>query len=447
MILKLELDETLGQVWTPSKLANEMVCEAFSLFPSAKKILDPACGPATFSKAIHLVAPKDIELTCFDIDQRMQRVTAHINQTLALKGRTLNQDYLLDTTLENTFDIIVMNPPYIRQELITKQNKENYHLYLSKKLDEVIDKKSNLFALFLLKSIIDLVPNGILCAIVFDAVKNSAYGKKTLSILDKHAELISSKTIKTPFENVLIDAQILFYRKRTNPLLKIIESQSSENNNYVELQYLLNTRRGTALPKRQPFLADTSDKYYDCSSPFFIKQSRLEGLVIEPDQRIYLPNTKMESNEEFQAWMNSRLEAYGLSLNKRLVKPVKGYIAFNYYIRSAPRHLWNKDNIALSDNFYVSCPNNDFPADAAWLLLNSNQYLNKLVSAARSMGNGLLKLQLYEYKSVMVPNWNLFTPQDIRGLSDLAQELIGRGAKYEEVQMIATNFVNKIIHE
>ncbi|MFV5591731.1 Eco57I restriction-modification methylase domain-containing protein [Acinetobacter variabilis] len=447
MILQLKLDETLGQVWTPSKLANEMVREAFSLFPSAKKILDPACGPATFSKAIHLVASKDVELTCFDIDQRMQQVTADINQTLALKGRTLHQDYLLDTNLENTFDIIVMNPPYIRQELITKQNKENYHLYLSNKLDESIDKKSNLFALFLLKGIIDLVPNGILCAIVFDAVKNSAYGKKTLSILNKHAELISSKTVKTPFENVLIDAQILLYRKRVNPLLKEVESQPLENNNYVELNNLLSTRRGTALPKRQPFLAEASDKYYDYSSPFFIKQSRLEGLVIEPDQRIYLPDTKMELNEEFQAWMKNRLESFDLSLNKRLIKPVRGYIAFNYYIRSAPRHLWNKDNIALSDNFYVSTPNNEFPADAAWLLLNSNQYLNRIVSAARNMGNGLSKLQLYEYKGVMVPNWNLLTPQEIAELSQLAQELIKRGAKYEEVQKIATNFLKKIIHE
>ncbi len=445
MRLGLELDETLGQVWTPDDIANEMVREAFVLSPNAKKILDPACGPATFSKAINQLNFKEIELICYDVDPRMYNFTSHVNQKLELRGETRNQDYLLDSSLESNFDLVIMNPPYIRHERIQREIKENYHQYLSTKLGASIDKKSNLFALFLLKGILDLAPNGILCAIVFDAVQNSAYGKKTLSILNKYAELISTKTVIAPFKNVLIDAQILLYRKREKQISSVIEHNVSKSNLFIPLEELLKSRRGTALPKRAPFLANIGDKYYSYSSPFFIKQSRLDGLVIKPDQRIYLNNSESERVADYQEWMKERLEKYNISENKKNVNPIKGGIAFNYYIRNAPRHLWNKDNIALSDNFYVSDPKNDFPAEVAWLLLNSDQYLNRFIASARNQGNGLLKLQLYEYKNVLLPNWNLLSPVDIAELSHLSKSLIQSGAQPKKVQEIATNVVKKLM--
>ncbi|ENW08241.1 hypothetical protein F934_00416 [Acinetobacter beijerinckii ANC 3835] len=445
MRLGLELDETLGQVWTPDEIANEMAREAFVLIPNAKKILDPACGPATFSKAINQLNFKEIELICYDVDPRMHNFTSHVNQKIELRGETRNQDYLLDSSLENSFDLVIMNPPYIRQELIEREIKERYHQYLGTKLGVSIDKKSNLFALFLLKGILDLAPNGILCAIVFDAVQNSAYGKKTLDILNKYAELISTKTVATPFKDVLIDAQILLYRKRENQISTVKEHCESKDNFLIPLEELLKSRRGTALPKRAPFLANTGDKYYKYSSPFFIKQSRLEGLVIKSDQRIYLTNSEFERVADYQQWMKERLEKHNLSENQKNVKPVKGSIAFNYYIRNAPRHLWNKDNIALSDNFYVSEPKGDFPAEVAWLLLNSDQYLNRLIASARNQGNGLRKLQLYEYKNVLLPNWNLLSPVDVAELSHLSKSLIQSGAQSKKVQEISTDMVKKLM--
>ncbi|WP_321158112.1 hypothetical protein, partial [Providencia stuartii] len=78
MKLNLELDESLGQVWTPDEIAYEMVRDAFSLIPNAKKILDPSCGPATFSKAISKLNHQEIELTCYDVDPRMQSITKEI---------------------------------------------------------------------------------------------------------------------------------------------------------------------------------------------------------------------------------------------------------------------------------------------------------------------------------------------------------------------------------
>ncbi|SUC19804.1 Modification methylase TaqI [Proteus mirabilis] len=447
MKLNLELDESLGQVWTPDEIAYEMVRDAFSLIPNAKKILDPSCGPATFSKAISKLNHQEIELTCYDVDPRMQSITKEINHNLNINSKTYNQDYLLDFSLENNFDLVIMNPPYIRQEKIKSEVKAKYNEYLNSKFGVIIDKKSNLFALFLLKGILDLAPGGILCAIVFDAVKNSGYGKKTLSLLRQHAELISSKSVKTPFENVIIDAQILFYRKREQKFLGIekYENQAPSDSKLKALEQLLVTRRGTSLPKRAPFFAEQADPFFSFSSPFFIKQSRLNGLVIKPDHRIYLSTSVLEKNVDFQIWMKERLEKYNINERKKLIKPVIGKIVFNYYIRNAPRHLWNAHNIALSDNFYVSEPKNNFPPEAAWLLLNSEQYLNRLISASRNQGMGLLKLQLYEYKNVLLPNWNLLNNINIIEISNEANQLIQNNATYEVIKNTATNLVKKLM--
>lgn len=442
--MSFKLNEDLGQVWTPDDIADQMVREAFRVTPNAGKVLDPACGPGTFSKAISRCYGKEVYLTCYDVDPRMYQTTYKLHQKLGFKGEVINRDYLLDTSLRNSFDLIIMNPPYIRQEKIGKNNKEKYHDYLSTILCEKIDRRSNLFSLFMLKGLIDLSPNGVLCAIVFDAIKKSIYGRKTLAIFSKYAELISSKGVKAPFENVLIDAEIFLFRKKSK---KILFNEKMEvrdlDSNLVPLEDLLETKRGTALPRRAPFLASFGEKYYEYSLPFFIKQANLKGLVIKPDNRIYLPDPKLEEESDYLEWMETRLHKYDLHKRQRLVRAVKGSIAFNYYIRKAPRHLWNKDRIALSDNFYVSETKNNFPVEVAWLLLNSEQYLSKLRAAASNQGSGLLKLQLYEYKSVMLPNWMKLSNEDVEELSVLAKSLIEKDAKYEEVKSVATCFVKK----
>ena len=434
---ELILNSELGQVWTPLAVATEMVKDAMHAHQSAMRVLDPACGPATFSIALNKAGIRDIELTCYDIDERMGIETSTKNLELGFSGKTITSDYLADQSLAGVFDLVIMNPPYIRQELIQKEKKDSYHQYLSKALGIPVDKKSNLFALFMLKGIVDIASGGILCAIVYDAITQSGYGKKTLSIMDRHAELLSSKSIQAPFDGVLVDAQILLYRKRNYVIPELFLPTELSDSTLVPIGDLLQVRRGTALPVRKAYLASPDDPYYDKSSPFFIKQSRLDGLVVNPDKQAYLADAHNLPNERFKSWITERVIANNVSANKLAIKAVRGPIVFNYYIRNAPRHLWNMNNVALSDNFYVSNPLGDFPAEVAWLLLNSDTYLNSLTDSARNQGSGLLKLQLYEYKQVMVPDWRRLSNRKIKAISDKALNLISDGAAYDTVRKTA----------
>ena len=255
----LILDPKLGQVWTPWLVALEMTSMSIKAFgnSSIKKILDPACGPATFSKALCEAKIKGASLNCYDIDERMTSFTKLVNSSAGFEGVTLKRDYLADTSLEKSHDLVIMNPPYIRQELIPIKCKDDYHQYLNRKLGSVIDKRSNLFVLFMLKGIVDLKSNGIMCAIVYDAISHSLYGKKALGILYQHAELLDSKHVQAPFNGVLIDAQILVFRKRAVPLENITNTPLIQHKpGTISLGQLIDTKRGTALQYRKAFLAN-----------------------------------------------------------------------------------------------------------------------------------------------------------------------------------------------
>lgn len=434
----LQKNAKLGQVWTPNDLANKMARMALSARKNIWKILDPACGPATFSMALHTEGSSGLHLDSLDIDERMVRYTAVQNKALGFSGSARTQDYLADTTLEGKYDLVIMNPPYIRQEQISSGNKNSYCKYLERHLACRIDRRSNLFALFLLKGLLDLRVDGILCAIVYDAVTQSGYGGKTLAIIERHAQYLSSDNVRTPFDGVLVDAQILLYRKYGSRKPKAQSKVSKPEAGCVSLDALLKSRRGTALPVRKGYLAEKADPFFTASVPFFIKQGKLKGLVIQPDARAYLEDSFADNNYDFVVWLKNRAKLNGIKLSRLSIPPVNGRILFNYYIRNAPRHLWNGSRIAVSDNFYVSHTKDFFPAEVAWLLLNSDQYLERLVAAARNQGNGLKKLQLYEYNQVMVPDWRLIDEPHLETLRKHATNLIDSNPDIESAKRIAT---------
>lgn len=433
LLLKAEL----GQVWTPADVAMKMVKKALAINKCVRKVLDPACGPATFSVALHKAGARGIELDCYDVDERMKEFTASRNTKLGFSGTTKLQDYLADTGLAGSFDLVITNPPYIRQESIPHDAKNLYHKYLEEALGEAIDRRANLFALFLIKGIVDLVDGGIMCAIVYDAITQSGYGKKTLALLAQHAELLSSTSVQAPFDGVLVDAQILLYRKRAVALPKSEKCLPQDEPGCVPLETLLATKRGTALPVRKGYLATDGEPHFQHSVPFFIKQSKLEGLVVEADAKAYLAESLSSNSPAVAEWLKERAGKNGVHLPQVSVNAVRGQIAFNYYIRNAPRHLWNKNGVAIADNFYVSTTTECFPAEVAWLLLNSDKYLDRLVSAARNQGSGLKKLQLYEYRQVQLPDWRNLSKRTISSLRKVAIALINDGADYNSVRTTA----------
>jgi len=422
----------LGQFWTPDDIALDMAKALLALLPEGGRILDPACGPATFSEALWHAGARQINLDCIDTDSRMVAHTRATNLALGYGGVTHHGDYLATDTLHGSYDALIMNPPYIRQELIPAESKTAYHSLIESNLDQRIDRRANLYALFLLKGIVDLRPGGILCAIVYDAISQSTYGKQTLKLIARHAEHLSTLHFRAPFEGVLVDAQVIFYRKRASPFEET--APPCYDDGLVFLGNLLESRRGTALVRRELLLAATDDQYAALATPFFVKQSTLDSLIVKADRRAYLAESRADGHAGTNAMLKKRAEAMGINVPARLPRPINGPLLFNYYIRKAPRHLWNAEEIAASDNFYVSRVKGTFPSLAAWLLLNSKPYLDGVLAAGRNQGNGLIKLQLFEYKTARVPDWNSIPPPVVKQMERDAQKLLTASASYEKIR-------------
>jgi len=443
----LKPNPELGQVWTPNDIAIQMVKSSMQFVGEKRnvKVLDPACGPGTFVEAFCSAgySAKELDFTCYDIDNRMMLENSHISGGSGFLCSSVNQNYLLCKKDRNNYDLVIMNPPYIRHEKISVELKNQYYEYLEMELGAKINGRSNLFVLFMLKGIVDLKPEGIMCAIVYDAVCNSKYGKDALSIIDRHAHLLHSENVSAPFEGILIDAKILIYKKRSTPLSPHTDNEGRGvdlPSNHVFLKDLLDTRRGTTLPNRSVFIASQADMFFTSSKPFFIKQANLEGVIVEPDSRVYLSSNKMD----MFYWLEKRAIQKGVNIANYAIRPVCGNILFNYYIRNNPRHLLNPNLIPASDNFYVSTPTNLFPEKAAWLLLNSDIFILKIFAAGRNQGNGLTKLQLFEYRNVVVPDWTLLSSNDVNKLVSEADELLSSANGYQPVKSRATELARSM---
>ena len=437
--------QSLGQVWTPEPLARTMATECLKLNSSVRNILDPASGPGTFSKAFFDVGAREIDITCYDVDRRMAEATKAIHQKFDIQGAVYQKNYLLERSNHNNYDLIIMNPPYIRQELIAPSLKSHYHDYIQKEFAVNIGKRANLFTFFLLKAINEIRPFGLLCALVYDAISQTRYGLNTLHVLEKYAEQISLINVKTPFQGVLVDAQVMFYQKRQH-CIKIKNVSKKPLAGYTPLHNLLIARRGTGLPSRSLFLANEGDLFYDQATPLFMKQSTLKDLIVKPDQKAYLVNQKNKTEQDIVNWIYAQSKSMNYALKRVSVSKVTGPIVFNYYLRNSPRHLWNPHLFFVSDNFYASSTIDNFPEEVAWLLLNSSLYLDRILAVARNQGNGLSKLQLYEYKSVQVPDWRLLTSERVRDLMGVAQTLIVKNPTYETVRLTANQITRGLFN-
>jgi hypothetical protein len=437
---QLPKTKLLGQVFTPSLIAKEMVDLIVKSNSFSKlDILDPCVGPATFLKAFTSVQSSlNISYHGFDIDPEMVKYTKQYANKLSIKSKISKNDYLEVNLKSFSPNAIIMNPPYVRHEWINLEKKAKYKSLIEKSYKNTIDGRSNLYIYFLLKSFHELMDNGILCMIVYDSITSSSYGKKALDMILAYGDIEYQKTIQAPFENTLIDAKILLIRKKLNKKQKPIESARKIKNTTL-LKNLFDARRGTGLINSKLFIAKENDPFFKYAKPFLKKQP-LNKLLIHSSsitQKAYIFEKGEHISTKLIKWLNSEADILCTTKvnSKTLENKIKtndawqyhtlhtAPILFNYYIRNNPRFLYNADHLPFSDNFYGLYPKN-INSTTAWLLLNTQTYIGCILLEARNQGNGLKKIQLTEFKNASIPDWRLFQKNDLAKLNKLAQKLI-----------------------
>ncbi len=205
-----EYRKKLGQFFTPPVIANFMV-EWVVDNRQQINLLDPALGLGIFFRSITEKYPslvRDFVFTGYDIDREMVQKSKTILLPEHLHLTLKNEDYLT-TDWKTRYDGIICNPPYLKfHDYATK----DCLLDIFKQREMKLSGFTNIYSLFLLKSLQQLKPGGRMSYIVPSEFLNADYGravKKYLleSGMLRYAIVIDFST--EVFENVLTTALIL----------------------------------------------------------------------------------------------------------------------------------------------------------------------------------------------------------------------------------------------
>ena len=408
-----------GQVFTPERIATKMVRVSKKYLKKDNLlILDPCCGHGIFPKALDKLIP-DYKIKCIDIDSGFCKETKNYFKNRDIDYEICNLDYIQETNLKKSFDFIISNPPYVRQENISKKDKDRYIDIIKKELGITLSRKSNLFIYFLLKNIIDLQPGGIGCTIVFDTIDKSKYSQDFLKVFNKYCEILYEENLSQPFESVLIDAKIILFRKRIildlelNPIPKIkIDNGFEEFGN----QFLVS--RGLGLKSKKTFEVKKENKYFN-----YAKEIILNAKHIGDDSQIkYLSKALIFNKEEkIPDEISNYLKERYFSLHKKQINGLTheyklSGLLMNYFYRDRPKFITNPKKYIASDNFYL-IKHKKLNPDVCKTILSSDPFIDRIIENSRNLGNGLKKIQIYELKETIIPDLSSIPKLELKKFS------------------------------
>lgn len=181
-LISLEHRKKFAQFFTPYQLAS-LMADWLLGNQSLITVLEPAFGLGVFSRALLSKNP-DLSIKGFDIDERISTKAKEIFKDAS--NVDIHIENYMFNDWNNKYDGIICNPPYFK-----------FHDYDNKGILNEIENRlkiklngfTNLYTLFLLKSIYQLNPNGRLAYIIPSEFLNSDYGKLVKSALIKNKVL------------------------------------------------------------------------------------------------------------------------------------------------------------------------------------------------------------------------------------------------------------------
>lgn len=202
-----------AQFFTPFAIADFMAKWVIAN-PKCSTILEPAFGLGVFSRAILNLQVKNILIDAFEIDrailQEAEKIFANILDENTLQ---LHPQNYMSADWESRYDGIICNPPYCK-----------FHDYDNKSILREVNQRlgiklngfTNLYALFLIKSIYQLNEGGRAAYIVPSEFLNSNYGERVKEFLLESKALrylIAFSFEEKIFGDALTTASILLLAK------------------------------------------------------------------------------------------------------------------------------------------------------------------------------------------------------------------------------------------
>lgn len=210
----LEHRRSLGQFFTPYKIARFMAEWILQNPKKTLKILDPATGFGIFERALaNLNKNKKLSFELWEIDKNISTELKKLTEQLNLESKIFNGDFF-KKGWDNKFDGIIANPPYFKHHFINEKEKIYQEICLRTYFR--FSLQTNIYCWFLIKAINLLADGGRLAFIVPSEFLNANYGEKVKEYLKQTGivlHLISINFNENVFDNALTTSVIILAEK------------------------------------------------------------------------------------------------------------------------------------------------------------------------------------------------------------------------------------------
>jgi adenine-specific DNA-methyltransferase len=149
-----------GSYYTPPYLADFISARVFSHFKDKAliSVLEPSVGDGAFIESINTQASGDLKITALDINSNELKKA---EEKCFFEKSSFQEIDFLEFNTEEKFTAVIGNPPYIKKNLLRKEQLEiSKEIHKSENLSEKSVK--NIWTTFLIKSNQHLSSNGVL---------------------------------------------------------------------------------------------------------------------------------------------------------------------------------------------------------------------------------------------------------------------------------------------
>ena len=452
----------LGQVFTKKNVAQFMIslCE---ITPNAY-ILDPCFGAGVFIEELYKKGYKNIYGCELD---------SQLFDKVSLKYNNLYCGDFLTKRFNRKFDLIIMNPPYIRHEKINDLQEYgiNKLLIQNNSIYSNLPKNANMYMYFIVKGINLLKKNGQLVAIFPGSWQKSSSGKKFIKEINNSCKIVEIINVHGDVfeDNVLTDVVIMRLKKILDNNIKYKTYDVIFKNNkiyykntfvYQELtgscikfDKIFTIRRGITTGYNDAFI-NPPVKNEKClkriiSTPkqifgYTTKNSKYDNILIVDDAEECCTYLKKIKNKILKD--GKPVTLYNRIINNKNWYDIKTFncigIIFNYFIRNEIRFIYNDNFEIVRDNFYII--NCDFDEKLAFALLNNYYVYYQLEKIGKKYGNGLLKIQKYDFNNLNIVDPLKITTEDKKKLIKLSEKIISGKSKngIDEITITLSKYMN-----
>lgn len=259
----LEHRKKYAQFFTPEKIA-EFMCQWVLQGKQKTRALEPAYGLGIFSRV--LAQKSNLPIDAYEIDEQIF-ASAFAARPNGVNLR--NEDYFA-CDWNAKYDAIICNPPYLK---FHDYDNATYIPDVNSHLGTKLNGFTNLYTLFLLKSIAQLQEGGRLAYIIPSEFLNSDYGvevKRALVESNTLQHIIVVDFTECAFDDALTTACILLCERRNSSvkvrfsLVNNIEGLSNCFSEYVEF----NTSELDAKIKWKAYYEEGNSCKYNHLVPF-----------------------------------------------------------------------------------------------------------------------------------------------------------------------------------